>query len=543
MKSIGKFGKALEMGKEAANKERQIRRLREQDGMIEQINFELTFCVCVNLANQFQVNGMFKEALNTYTLIVKNRNYPNSGRLRVNMGNIYFSQKNYPLCIKMYRMALDTIPSVNKDMRIKIIKNIGHAFVRLGEYQDAIDSYENIMESEPDFQTGFNLIVCYFALGDHDRMKKWYTKMLSIELPGGEEFDEDALYDTKDDQAKADPLKEYLKSEREKALGYIVKASKLIAPEIDKDIINGYNWVLETLKQASDYPTIESEIEMAKAIHFIKRKEFDNAIEVFKSFEKKDQVMMAIAANNISFLYFLERDYDQAEKFAQVATEHDRYNAKALVNKGNCFFIKGELENAKEHYLEAIGVEANCIEAIFNLGLVNKRMELWEDTLQAFDKLQTIIPRNPEVMYQLGHIHEIVGNYKAAIKWYQILITRIPTDPNILLRIGALYYKEDDEIQALHFHQESYRYYPANIDTISWLGIYYAKSDLYEKGIQFFERASQIQPAEVKWKLMVATCYRKMNSYQEALRLYQEINEQHPDNLECIYIIYIYNIY
>jgi len=48
------------------------------------------------------------------------------------MGNIYYSQKNFPMAIKMYRMALDTIPTVNKLMRIKILKNIGHSFVKLG---------------------------------------------------------------------------------------------------------------------------------------------------------------------------------------------------------------------------------------------------------------------------------------------------------------------------------------------------------------------------------------------------------------------------
>ena len=48
------------------------------------------------------------------------------------MGNIYFGQKDYTHAIKMYRMALDTIPTVNKLMRIKILKNIGHSFVKLG---------------------------------------------------------------------------------------------------------------------------------------------------------------------------------------------------------------------------------------------------------------------------------------------------------------------------------------------------------------------------------------------------------------------------
>jgi len=538
-KLSGKLTKALELAKEAATKEKQIRRTREQTAAIEQINSELTFSVCVNLANMYQINNLLKEALNTYTIIVKNKNYPNSGRLRVNMGNIYFSQQHYPLAIKMYRMALDTVPSVNKDMRIKILKNIGHAFVKLGEFQDGIDAYENIMESQADFQTGFNLIVCYYALGDPEKMKKWFAKMLTLDIPGMEEDEEIILDKPEETGLKNDPLKEYEKSEKEKALKYISNSAKLLIQVIDQDPIAAYDWVIEALK-AAELSDIESEMEIAKAIYFIKIKEFERAIDIFKGFEKKDKSMRARAANNISFLYFLEKDIENSEKYANLANETDRYNAKALVNKGNCLYVKEEYEAAKEHYLESIGVEANCIEAIYNLGLVNKRMGLFEESIQAFEKLQSIMPRNPEVIYQLGNIYEILNQNKQAIKWYNILATRIPSDAAILLKIGTLYYKEQDEIQALHFHQESYRYLPSNIDTISWLGIYYAKCDLYEKALQFFERASQIQTKEVKWKLMVATCYRKMNSFQQALKLYQEINTEYPENMECLrYLVLI----
>ena len=44
--------------------------------------------------------------------------------------------------------------------------------------------------------------------------------------------------------------------------------------------------------------------------------------------------------------------------------------------------LAGHLEPAKELYLEAIGVEADCLEAIYNLGLVNKRLGALEDALQ-----------------------------------------------------------------------------------------------------------------------------------------------------------------
>jgi len=38
----------------------------------------------------------------------------------------------------------------------------------------------------------------------------------------------------------------------------------------------------------------------------LKKKNIEEAIKTLKSFEKKDQSLMARAASNISFLYFLE---------------------------------------------------------------------------------------------------------------------------------------------------------------------------------------------------------------------------------------------
>ena len=62
---------------------------------------------------------------------------------------------------------------------------------------------------------------------------------------------------------------------------------------------------------------------------------------------------------------------------------------------GNCLNLNGDKEKAKELYLEAIGVEADCVEAIYNLGLVNKELGNLQESLQAFEKLHTIIPSSP----------------------------------------------------------------------------------------------------------------------------------------------------
>eukprot|EP01138_Halocafeteria_seosinensis_P014830 gb/GECG01015140.1/.p1 GENE.gb/GECG01015140.1/~~gb/GECG01015140.1/.p1 ORF type:complete len:821 (+),score=127.75 gb/GECG01015140.1/:1-2463(+) len=536
---------ALERAKEAGKRERQLCKFRESQNLMENMNIDLTYCVIFNLANAYAANGMYQEAINSYTLIVKNKSYPTAGRLRVNMGNIYFNQKLFTKAITQYQMALDQLPNIGPEegayteVRLRMMRNIGVANIKMGRYAEATQALENVMRERADFQTAFDLLLCYYARGETEQMKKCFQRLLQIPLPSdGDDDDESKLVDDDDDndtvKMQDDPLKEEIRKRQRKAKEYILTASKLIAPALfsEDKWQQGYDWVIDLLRM--DYDVIASEMMIVKALKYLKYKSFDKAIEELKAFEKKDKHLKAKAAVNLAFLYFLEGDSEQADKYANLAVRHDRYNARALVNLGNCCVDQGDLERAKELFLEAIGVEADCVEAIFNLGLVNKQLGYSSDALQAFEKLHTIVPSSPEVIYQLGNLHDLMENSEEAIKYFSYLLSKVPSDPGALARLGQIYSREEDETQAFHYHSESYRFYPTNLDVISWLGIWFVKSELYEKAIGFFERAAEVQPQEVKWRLMVASCYRRMEDYEKALEKYVEIHEQFPENVECL---------
>ena len=48
-------------------------------------------------------------------------------------------------------------------------------------------------------------------------------------------------------------------------------------------------------------------------------------------------------------------------------------------------------------YLESIGVSADCLEAIYNLGIVNVQLNRFQEAMLAFDKLHSITHHNCEV--------------------------------------------------------------------------------------------------------------------------------------------------
>ncbi|XP_054887377.1 intraflagellar transport protein 88 homolog isoform X4 [Poeciliopsis prolifica] len=566
--SIGALQLALEKAKEAGRKERALIRQRETSGQTEHINLDLTYsgevikqgsnmttvaasistqlhwqyeqrkAVLLNLANQYANNEMYPEALNSYHVLVKNKMFTNAGRLKVNMANIYFKQKNYPKAIKFYRMALDQISNAHKELRIKILQNIGVVFVRLGQYSDAITSFEHIMAESPNIKTGFNLILCYYAIGDRERMKKAFQKLISVPLG----IDDEDKYIPASDEPSANMVIEAIKNDKlhqmERDLKilaekYIMTAAKLIAPAIETSFASGFDWCVEMVK-CSQYVELANDLEINKAITYLRQKDFNQAVETLKTFEKKDSRVKSAAATNLSFLYFLEKDYDQADRYADLAMNADRYNPAALINKGNTVFVKKDYEKAAEFYKEALRNDSSCTEALYNLGLSYERLNRLEEALDCFLKLHSILRNGAEVMYQLAHLYEQLGDPQQAIEWLMQVISATPTDPHVLAKLGKLHDDEGDKSQAFQYYSESFRYFPSNIDVIEWLGAYYIETQFCEKAIQYFERATLIQPNCVKWQLIVASCYRRSGNYQKALDTYKEIHRKFPENVECL---------
>ncbi|ERE91657.1 putative intraflagellar transport protein 88 like protein, partial [Cricetulus griseus] len=126
------------------------------------------------------------------------------------------------------------------------MQNIGITFIKTGQYSDAINSFEHIMSMAPNLKAGFNLILSCFAIGDREKMKKAFQKLIAVPL----EIDEDDKYISPSDDPHTNLLVEAIKNdhlrqmERERkamAEKYIMTAAKLIAPVIESSFAVGYN--------------------------------------------------------------------------------------------------------------------------------------------------------------------------------------------------------------------------------------------------------------------------------------------------------------
>ncbi|KAK8864014.1 Intraflagellar transport protein 88 [Tritrichomonas musculus] len=520
--SKGDFQAALTKAKEAKTEMKNLQDFITSK-TIDDADFKsYKHTVLMQLADAYKRNAMWEDALNTLQRLLKDREFPHLHMIYLEIGNIYSAQQKYEEAIKNYEMGINHLKPDTNRLMARFHQCCGIAHIQLGDYHKALSEFETAMRQDPSIKTGYNLVLCHSILSSVDELRDSFTRLLAVKPPM-----------TITEMNDSDVLGNQMHIERREQVRLVMLASRLVATKSDKDWQQSYEFVLQQLKR-SKYPEAAGEFEIAYSLAYLNHQAPDKAIEMLRSIRKKDPSLMALAATNLSFLYFLEQNFESADKYATIALENDKYNAQALVNKGNCYMQAGHEEEARDSYLEAIGVEADCVEALYNLGIVSKLMGSYDEALQVFDKLSRIVPKAPEVAFEISDCYDKIGMVPQAIDCLHRLFNILPTDPAMWKKLGGIWDRDGNEQQAFHCYSESYKYGPSDIDVITWLGAYHRRHQHFDQSLRFYERASSIAPKEPRYPLMVASCYRSMDMKQEALEVYEKVIQMDSSNKQCL---------
>lgn len=57
----------------------------------------------------------------------------------------------------------------------------------MGQYAEAAQAYESIMQERPNYRSGFNLLLCYHTLGQRDKTRRAFSDLLKIPFISSDE--------------------------------------------------------------------------------------------------------------------------------------------------------------------------------------------------------------------------------------------------------------------------------------------------------------------------------------------------------------------
>jgi tetratricopeptide (TPR) repeat protein len=123
-------------------------------------------------------------------------------------------------------------------------------------------------------------------------------------------------------------------------------------------------------------------------------------------------------------------------------TGYKKKEAKKFNNLGVTSFHNGELELARDQFLEAVTLDARFAEAWNNLGLVYTELQDDEEATRAFSKTVEINPDLPAAYNNLGYIFYKQGSYDQAVEMYNEALGRSSDNGSAYTNLGNAYFKQ-----------------------------------------------------------------------------------------------------
>ena len=615
----GARDEALERARECVKEEKRLSKLRDRADLVDPRNADLRFAVTLNLAHRLRQSGFKEEALETYEGICARKRSNTSSvfggdggssefpkrahRVRVDLGNARYESNDYPAAIKQYRMALDQVSSSDKETRAKITRNIACAFARMGQYTDAASTFEDVIDlnsaaassdvampatpsgstrstrTPPDVVTFFNLVVCHYATGDPEKMRRAFTSLLRLrayEDDADDEDDEDSLAaGLPKDGANAskarvafepnDALRMEIRVRRNRARETVAKAARLIGPEIAATPELGYELLAEEMRRCG-YVSLANELEMAKAVGFLRQKSavsrggfgggagsgdkggfvessgspptaFEEGRATLTSFEKKDDLsIVAEAATNLSFLYLAEEDLEKAGSFSGLAVERDGVDARALVNRG-CFFLRKAESAEKQPARDTDDADADA-EA-------SRKERLLREALSCFEAASEIDGDGVEAIFNRGLTLKRLGDFPEAVALFKKVMEKVPLsnenngDALCTLRPGvhveALYHIADmsdaagDVSTAIACYETVVRKIGNDPNVLARLGKARAVLGDDQKALQYYQEAHRAYPVDVNVLVWLGTFHARCARFESARDFFDLAAQARPE--------------
>lgn len=126
-------------------------------------------------ANLAKVNGKYKEYVNTYKKLVEQ--HPENEDFVQELAMAYFFTGNYKSAAQSY-VDLEGLVGVQPDLSQKIAS----LYMRLKEKQKALETYEKLIQSNPDDQRSYALMAEFAAKNGYPKKAEWaYHKILEVD--------------------------------------------------------------------------------------------------------------------------------------------------------------------------------------------------------------------------------------------------------------------------------------------------------------------------------------------------------------------------
>jgi tetratricopeptide (TPR) repeat protein len=505
-----------------------------------------------------KIMEQFKEAININQ---------NSYIALINLGSFYANRGHIELAEECFKKA-ENINKQDDQKDYKLYINLGYmAFyekdypLSMGYFEMAIKLYENHIN----IKILYIYMICLCKNNEWKKLERISKRLLKIDrtnkkalvyliisLENNKKYN-DLLILLNKIKAKLKVIKENDieddPEESEKSLDIMFDTPLSKYKQIKKIIRDKIKVVNEKLKIQRQLVSPESnEIDLAKLNKdTLKSFGFQNQdIERILILYKENPYNLE-ALFNLGYIFYKEEDFEKSEQYLKKIIEIDPNYKKIIVYEclGDIYLNEhNEPKKALEYYIESEAGEGN--ELLFvKMGICYEMLDDNESALKYYQKAHEKNEEFVNPMFHIGCIYEKMKNPKA-IKWLETAYDREKENVDYLQKYGDILVESDDEkllCKGISILEKGIEFFTGNIEIISSLAKGYEKQGKLKEAIQILEKAKNTEEfSNNKSKVFqLANYYEKAKKLTKAIEFYKKVIALDNKNVEALsHIAYLY---
>ena len=242
-----------------------------------------------------------------------------------------------------------------------------------------------------------------------------------------------------------------------------------------------------------------------------------------------------LAHNNLGVALADQGQIEEAINHYQEALRLKPNYQDAHSNLGIALADQGRVEEAIDHFQEALRLRPNDEEAHNNLGIARASQGRINEAIDYFQEAIRLNPKYEDAHNNLGIALADQGRINEAIDHFQKAIRLRPNYQDAHNNLGIVLAGQGRIKEAIGHYEKALRIEPENPALLCNLGIIYRKQGKYEKAAEYFQKALSLQPEYALALQNLASVYATKGEYGKALSLHKKTAALHPDNAGAYY--------
>ncbi|MEE8483945.1 MAG: tetratricopeptide repeat protein, partial [Nitrospinota bacterium] len=225
----------------------------------------------------------------------------------------------------------------------------------------------------------------------------------------------------------------------------------------------------------------------------------------------------------------MEKKFDAAQKELNTAFAVAPGDPTLWIAKGNLDMKKGDLREAEQSFLKALGMGEQSESLFVGLAGLYAIEGKFKKAEEFFLKAIRVNFGYAHAHYGLGLMYEAVNRQSDAEKEYRLAIGFDGNNPKYSLSLGSLLAKRKRYDEAMAFLEKAVAIAPDYHEALQNLGTVYMETGNLHKAEQLLKKAIGLKPGIAHAYVSLAGTYLKMGDTEKAFSVFHKITKVAPE--------------